>query len=480
MYFVFCIQGCYPWTYLNPHDPADIAVKMENVKGERETPVQVVPTIETDLEPIDNVLPAAGIDEVDSKINQLHFGHFDIRIPTSMQSSRSSMNQTSSGILEVLNELENEDSTTSDAVKHKSHQDLSAASVKKEESKQSVFKSLLKRTHSAPKKIDVTVRPKSPTAKQSEPDELSPPVHVSCCHPFVDKIKTMADKQLHKNKVPKKPKIKTIAVKDEKDKIVLAEHTRIIRLKESPKAERKNIAAYTSDSTEIVEIIELEESPSESRKRREENRRADEQVKTFVVPENVTQSIDTEPTVDELLEEEFKNDPPKKSPRRSKEHIYEDIQPVDNLTAPDVSVQSILVQKAPQQNAALHETIEANEQQAKQVVEKPEEINEACGSLETELTPPKPVEIIQINVDEAEDIKVEGTACDDNGNHSQESHPKLEAVRDATLSAAEKKVKFSQSTEEYQEKIAAERGPEKEDVELPPEHINKSKWSHMR
>lgn len=455
---------------MNPHDPAEIATKMEPVRTEPR-PADGVPTIETQsepIEPIEDVEPV--IDEPISKSNQLHFGHFDIRIPTSIQSSRSSMNQTSSGILEVLEELENEEPTTSDAVKHKSHQDLTVdGATKEEESKRSVFKSFLKRTHSAPKKIDVTVRPKSVNE-----DGLSPPVHVSCCHPIVDKIKTMADKQLHKNKVPKKPKIKTIAVESEQKKIVLAEATRIIRLKESPKAERKNVAAYMEkrDSDEIVEIIELDESPSESRKRREENRRANEHAKTFVVPENVTQSVDIEPTIEELLEEEFKNDPPKKSPRRTKEHVYEDVQPVDDVPAPAVAVQSILVQNTPELNAALHETTVAQQEGA---IEEPEKRVEVSGNSEKESSPPKPVEIIEINVDAAEDT----VPIDENGNNLHESRPKLEAVRDATLGAAEKKVKFSQSTEEYQEKIAAERGPEKEDVELP-EHLIKTKWSHMR
>lgn len=470
---------------MNPHDPAEIATKkqMEPVKTEHTPPAEGVPTIETDLQPNEDVEPA--IFEPESKSNQLHFGHFDIRIPTSIQSSRSSMNQTSSGILEVLEELENEEPTTSDAVKHKSNQDLSSEAHSKDDSIRSVFKSLLKRTHSAPKKIDVTVRPKSPIAEEKlNQGELSPPAHVTCCHPFVDKIKTMADKQLHKNKVPKKPKgqppkepkVKTIAVGNEKHKIVLAEATRIIRLKGSPKAERKNVAAYVEkrDSDEIVEIIELDESPSESRRRREENRRADEHAKTFVVPENVTQSEDIEPTIDELLEEEFKNDPPKKAPRRTKEHIYEEVTPVDDVPAPAVSVQSILVQKSPEQNAALHET--TVEEQLK-VVEESKDIAHDTSSLQKETSPPKPDEIIQIHVDEAEETAAE--AVDENGNSLHESHPKLEAVRDATLGAAEKKVKFSQSTEEYQEKIAAERGPEKEDVELP-EHLIKPKWSHMR
>lgn len=462
---------------MNPHDPADTETKMETVRAEQAPQrYEGVPTIE-ESEPIDNVEPA--IDEPDAKQTQLQFGHFDIRIPTSIQSSRSSMNQTSSGILEVLEELENEEPNTSDAVKHKSHQDLSAAGEHKEESKRSVFKSLLKRTHSAPKKIDVTVRPKSPTTPKLVQGELSPPVHVSCCHPFVDKIKTLADKQLHKNKVPKKPKIRTVAVENEQSKIVLAETTRIIRLKESPKADRKNVAAYMEkgDSDDIVEIIELDESPSESRKRREENRRAEEHAKKFVVPANVTQSVDIEPTIDELLEEEFKNDPPKKSTRRSKEHIYEDIQPVDDLPAPAVSIQSIVVQKPPEQNAALHEI--AVEQRVI-VAEELTEVPGASGLQEKEPSLPRPDEIIQISIEEAPDAEVvETAAVDENGNNVHDARPKLEAMRDATLGAAEKKVKFSQSTEEYQEKIAAERGPEKEDVELP-EHLIKSKWSHMR
>lgn len=465
------IQGSYPWTYLNPHDPSDTIIKMEAIKVEQ-TPAQTVPTIKTEAAPVENV--RSSMNELDTRPTALHFGHFDIKVPTSIQSSRSSMNQTSSGILEVLTELENEEqhNKTKQNQTAKSQQDLSSGAANKEESKRSVFKSLLKRTHSAPKKIDVKIRSPSPSPMESrvEQVELSPPVHVSCCHPFVDKIKTMADNQLHKNKVPKKPKIKTVPVDGERNKIVLVEATQIIRLRESPKAERKNVAAYMEkrDSDEIVEIIELDESPSETRKRREQYRRNEENVKPFVVPANVTQSVDNEPTIDELLEEEFKNDLPKKSPRRTKEHIYEDIQPMDDVPAPAVSVQSILVQKSPEQYAALHEP---NLAPNAEVSTEPD----ACA-LETQCSPTTSVDqwrSIEINVDHAED------EFDENVRHFADSHPKLEAVRDATLSAAEKKVTFSQSTEEYQEKIAAERGPEKEDVELP-DHLIKSKWSNMR
>lgn len=394
--------------------------------------------------------------------------------------------------MEILTELEAEDEQKNELKSSttQSHQDLSAGH--EEEPKLPFFKSLLKRTHSLPKKIDIT---KAKTI-QLEQSELSP-VEVKCCHPFVEKIKTMADKQLHK-KSSKNSKIKTISVSDT-NKIVLAEQTKIIKLKDSPKADRKNVAAFLEkrDSDEIVEIIELDESPTETRRKREEDRKTEQQmIKNFVLPANVTQTIDTEPTIEELLEEEFKNDLPQKSPRKSKEHIYEDIQPVDDVPL-ITTVQSILINQ--NSNAFAEQEKKSLAQSESKPLDK--EINESECTTNEKLVSvaSKPVDIIQstslpnqkvqesINAPTLSNIQISVDQPDSNISDEQpknnsdqiqsnllEPRPKLETI------GAEKKVKFSQSTEEYQEKIAAEKGSEKEDVELP-EHLKPAKrWSEMR
>lgn len=443
----------------------------------------------------------------------LNFSHYEIKLPASCYSSRGSVRETSSGILEVLNELENEGANTTalKRIETKSNQDLTRSG--KKESRESVLKSLLKRTHSAPKKLNAQkVQKRTKDVVEEDEDEEEPTVgelapyqQIRCCHPLVEKLKTMADKQLHKNKPQKKVKtIKTVAVPD-KQKIILAEQTRIIRLKESPRADRKNVAAYIEkrDSEDFVEILELDESPTETRRRREEGRRVDDQEKSlFVVPLNVTQAAEAEPTVEELLEEEFKNDPPKKSPRKTKEHIYEDVSPVDDV--PPVDLQSMLAEKLQQTDISAEEPREEpkNEQtrdEPKQTVEQ-EPTEELVVHTEEEAKQDEEVEIpvngqpskprkahlqklseIEVSVDEPQSPQLETETVEEEKSNSSllAPHPKPEGSHERS----DKKVTFSMSTEEYQEKIAAERAPEKEDVALP-EHLIKPKtdprWSDMK
>lgn len=485
-----------------------------------------------------SILQIATPEAAPSELFPYNFDSLDTQRAIDTYSSKSSVKNSSSGILEVLHELETEAQTpqkekTDDrkCSTTQSHQDLSTTSPKE---KKSMFKSLLKRTHSAPKKIQITKT--SSEESNSSSSGLRPPSQVKCCHPIVEKLKTMADKQLHKKTPPKKPpppKIKKVAVPNEQ-KIVLAEQTRIIRLKDSPKAEHKNVAAFLEkrDSDDVVEIFELDESPGESRKRREENRqtedtwkdeeslKSEEHSKSFVVPANVTEAIDTEPTVEELLEEEFKNDPPKKSPRKPKEHIYEEIAaPASEAQDPPQKPPNKLPRlgRAGKNFAAavLHSVL--NKSEFKENLKKQNELEDAAESVEKEQKKlyeeepandkPVPFEIIELSTtsdepDQVNELKSieEEKSIESDAQEEIVSDVKIKIERANTIDKApseevdvasvdskkdvltkeEKKVTFSQSTEEYQEKIAAERAPDKEDVELP-EHIQTSKrWSNMR
>lgn len=503
-------------------------------------------------------LPSALMPESSAQLDLLSFNfeNIDTQRAIDSYSVKSSVKNSSSGILEVLQDLEAEEEREKERKQHQlkasttqSHQDLSSFKPK-EESKRFALRSLLKRTHSAPKKIQVTKTPR-PEEVDLDQREKSPPHQAQCCHPIVEKLKTMADKQLHK-KTPKKETtksktIKKIPLKDDK-KIVLAEQTRIIRLKDSPKAERKNVAAYLEkrDSDDIVEIFQLDESPSETRKRREECRKLDEQdtfdeeererkmkqdkqqqkekeqtEEGFVVPQSLT-GLDTEPTVEELLEEEFKNDPPKKAPRKHKEHVYEDIEApgaISTLNSEKLGKPANIFACA-----VLHSVL--NKEQFKEDLKRQTEIEDAVGqtALTIELADnaaPIEINVKQGSVDDAKpvpeeviDLKPvergiveEPTTTDATADVSQEIQSSVEITVENTdgdseertidetdesgnqltsdarkdvLIKDEKKVKFSQSTEErYQEKMAAEKGPDKEDVELP-EHIQVSKrWSNM-
>lgn len=192
---------------------------------------------------------------------------------------------------------------------------------------------------------------------KEENSETTPPLKKSwLCSPLVEKIKTMADKQI--NKVSHKKTIKKIHLDDD-EKIDLENDEQVIlKLKESPKdCGRREITSYIQkqDSDEL-EIIELDESPSETRKRRDQEYIEDHS--TIVVPDEIIEIIDElkqdepddviedqEATVSEILEEEMKierkNAPPPKAPRKKKEHVYEDIDDYDPFTQ-DMAEKNIL------------------------------------------------------------------------------------------------------------------------------------------
>lgn len=151
----------------------------------------------------------------------------------------------------------------------------------------------------------------------------------------------MADEQFQKVKA-KRTSIKKIPV--EKGEIVLDE-VKILKLKESPKSQHRDVAAYIvkQDSEDTVEILNLDESPNEVRKRREKEENETGLVKPDEIielpsiqsesniesakaieeelekPERVSEESQ-EPTVDDILKEELKSE------QKKREHVYEDIE----------------------------------------------------------------------------------------------------------------------------------------------------------
>ncbi|XP_055688515.1 uncharacterized protein LOC129793017 isoform X2 [Lutzomyia longipalpis] len=178
---------------------------------------------------------------------------------------------------------------------------------------------------------------KSDRAKQSpakkEPD--TSPNRVRYCHPIVDKLKTMAEKQLSKTQGKKVKKIPL----QESNKISLEEEQKILKLKDSPKAKHREITCFEErqDSDDIVEIVELDESPGEARRRRDEKKDSTSHVTPDEIIELPVQSSDVElknqpedqpkdqPKDDKESSDEHTEEPKKKIPRRQ-EHVYEDIQ----------------------------------------------------------------------------------------------------------------------------------------------------------
>ncbi|CRK95757.1 CLUMA_CG009214, isoform A [Clunio marinus] len=83
----------------------------------------------------------------------------------------------------------------------------------------------------------------------------------------LQKIKKMADQQFKKVK-SSKPSIKKIPVS--KNDLALNDELKILKLKESPKSQHREITSYVvkQDSEDSLEILELDESPMENRKRK--------------------------------------------------------------------------------------------------------------------------------------------------------------------------------------------------------------------
>lgn len=138
------------------------------------------------------------------------------------------------------------------------------------------------------------------------------------------RIKNMADQQFKKVKSSATKKPKKIPVS--KEKILLNEEVKILKLKESPKSQHREVATYIvkQDSDETLDIVELDQSPSEARKVRREVESG------ILTPDEIinlpvsTSDNDKNETTDSCKNEEVKRE---ETPIRLKkvEHHYEDI-----------------------------------------------------------------------------------------------------------------------------------------------------------
>ncbi|XP_055846650.1 uncharacterized protein LOC129912447 isoform X3 [Episyrphus balteatus] len=199
--------------------------------------------------------------------------------------------------------------------------------------------------------------------------------HKAKCFPIMKKLKSMADKQKKNFRNIKKISLK----KDEK--IPLDEEQKIIKLKTSPKAVHSEIPHFIEkqDSDDVLEIIELDESPSRKRKDQLELQEQASAESTVLVPDEIIDIPTTiedefserqqtpEPTVSEILEEELKSSPvfsgpPKKAARLRREHVYEDIEDTGDSVNEEIntilqmaSVEALKQSLANQDNSTLND-----------------------------------------------------------------------------------------------------------------------------
>lgn len=195
---------------------------------------------------------------------------------------------------------------------------------------------LLKRT---PK---TNANEETPQTTESPREESTPkPKSKILCHPIVVKLRELAKRQI-KRSPSKTVKSHHLSPGD------MEERQQILQLRESPKAGGREISAYIErhESDDVVEIVQLEESPGEVKRRK--GHEVPTTAQTFVEPDEILAlpvqepmsnplheelpDEGIEPTISEILEEELRNDDPapKKVARRQKEHYYEDIDPVDD------------------------------------------------------------------------------------------------------------------------------------------------------
>ncbi|XP_061398915.1 uncharacterized protein LOC133334618 [Musca vetustissima] len=149
------------------------------------------------------------------------------------------------------------------------------------------------------------------------------------------KLKSMADRQ------KKRLNIKRLHLgKDDKVAPTPGKEPKILNLKNSPKAQRSDIAHFEKqDSDDILEIEELDESPSRKRLGRQGEADDENPSSSIVEPEEIIEikDVTSAPAENEEVdakkveqEEDQGSTPPKKAPRLRREHVYEEIdQPED-------------------------------------------------------------------------------------------------------------------------------------------------------
>lgn len=187
---------------------------------------------------------------------------------------------------------------------------------------------------------------------------------------FNEGIKNFSGKQMEKLGKAKR-QIKKIPLPHGK-KIDFYDKQKILRLKRSPKSAKHEFVSYLEkqDSDDTVEIVVLEDSPSNSRKNQDHEVPVPDEIieinqettkleeikeEDHVVPASVEPAVEKEPetsqnneSIDDEIELNFteqtvpqiieppvtpdKKVPPPKAPRKQKGHIYEDIEePASNI-----------------------------------------------------------------------------------------------------------------------------------------------------
>ncbi|XP_017074057.1 trichohyalin isoform X2 [Drosophila eugracilis] len=307
---------------------------------------------------------------------------------------------------------------------------------------------------------------------------------------IMKKLKSLAERQ------KKRLNIKRITLKKE-DKIVLGEQQKIMKLKASPKSDRSEIPHFIEkqDSDDVLELVEYDESPCRKRTKEEllEDQPSasgsgrvpepDEIIELPVIKTEVdapTLEV-TEPAEEKLenkaeKESEVEEDPPKKTPRVRREHVYEEIGQLGSqelVDQPIVELESLKKSLMRQDNLTIDE-IEA----AKAVP-----LDRMGSSEEEQVTAGKPGALF------APISSIDSTSSDEERARLAQLSPVTEESdepmdinldlrpslkKEASPAPSDKKVTFSHVEDEAE--------PHREDVELPEDVLeaatNAAKWKN--
>lgn len=181
---------------------------------------------------------------------------------------------------------------------------------------------------------------KVPQSQPQQPQPIYEHPKSPRCFPIMKKLKSMAERQKKRLSINRIHLIKDDKVAPQPD-----EEPRIIRLKDSPKSQRSDIPHFIEkqDSDDVLEIVELDESPSRKRVGRQDNENAETAQSSIVKPEEIIEISEVKAALESASPEESSaqtedqdtdlSKPPKKTPRLRREHVYEEIDHPDDATA---------------------------------------------------------------------------------------------------------------------------------------------------
>nr|NP_001261590.1 uncharacterized protein Dmel_CG43078, isoform K [Drosophila melanogaster]AGB94285.1 uncharacterized protein Dmel_CG43078, isoform K [Drosophila melanogaster] len=305
---------------------------------------------------------------------------------------------------------------------------------------------------------------------------------------IMKKLKSLAERQ------KKRLNIKRITLKKD-EKIVLGEQQKIMKLKASPKSDRGEIPHFIEkqDSDEILELVEYDESPC--RKRTKEELLEDQPSGSGRVPEpdeiielpvvkteieaptvEVTEPAEEKVDHKEEKESEAEEDPPKKTPRIRREHVYEEIGQAGSqelVNQPILELESLKKSLTRQDNLAIDE-IEAAKAVPLDRMGSSEEEQVTAGKPGALFAPISSIDSTSSDEDRARLAQLSPVTeeSDEPMDISPDLRPSIK--KEASPAPSDKKVTFSHVEDEAE--------PHREDVELPEDVLeaatNAAKWKN--